>query len=52
MKIKLISSGGVKGIDDLEKLLKIGCEGAIVGKAIYENLISMNDIKKFNLKWN
>ena len=52
MKIKLISSGGVKGIDDLEKLLKIGCEGAIVGKAIYENLISMDDIKKFNLKWN
>ena len=52
MKIKLISSGGIKGIDDLEKLLKIGCNGAIVGKAIYENLISMEDIKKFNLKWN
>ena len=52
MKIKLISSGGIKGIDDLEKLLKIGCNGAIVGKAIYENLISMDDIKKFNLKWN
>jgi len=51
-KIKLISSGGIKGIDDLEKLLKIGCNGAIVGKAIYENLISMDDIKKFNLKWN
>ena len=51
-KIKLISSGGIKGIDDLEKLLKIGCDGAIVGKAIYENLISMDDIKKFNLKWN
>ena len=52
MKIKLISSGGIKGIGDLEKLLKIGCNGAIVGKAIYENLISMDDIKKFNLKWN
>ena len=52
MKIKLISSGGIKGFDDLEKLLKIGCSGAIVGKAIYENLISMDDIKKFNLKWN
>ena len=51
-KIKLISSGGIKGIDDLERLLKIGCEGAIVGKAIYENLISMDDIKKFNIKWN
>tara|TARA_B100001939_G_C16791178_1_gene551443 strand:- start:132 stop:857 length:726 start_codon:yes stop_codon:yes gene_type:complete len=51
-EIKLISSGGIKGIDDLEKLLKIGCDGAIVGKAIYENLISMDDIKKFNLKWN
>ena len=52
MKIKLISSGGIRGIDDLEKLFKIGCKGAIVGKAIYENLISMDDIKKFNLKWN
>jgi phosphoribosylformimino-5-aminoimidazole carboxamide ribotide isomerase len=51
-EIKLISSGGIKGIDDLEKLLKIGCDGAIVGKAIYENLISMDHIKKFNLKWN
>ncbi|MBK9736503.1 MAG: 1-(5-phosphoribosyl)-5-[(5-phosphoribosylamino)methylideneamino]imidazole-4-carboxamide isomerase [Saprospiraceae bacterium] len=34
--VKLISSGGVSSIQDLELLKKIGCEGAIVGKAIYE----------------
>jgi phosphoribosylformimino-5-aminoimidazole carboxamide ribotide isomerase len=42
-----IASGGVSSIDDLEELNAIGCKAAIVGKAIYENRISLNDIKKF-----
>lgn len=45
--IQLTASGGVSSIDDLEKLRLIGCTGAIVGKAIYENKISLDELKKF-----
>lgn len=44
--IKLIASGGVSNIADLEKLKAIGCEGAIVGKAIYEKNISLKELSK------
>ncbi len=42
-----IASGGVASIDDLHTLKHIGCKAAIVGKAIYENRISLNDLKDF-----
>ena len=48
--IKLIASGGVSSIDDLIELRKIGCAGAIVGKAIYENKISLQALASFNLQ--
>ncbi|WP_262915151.1 hypothetical protein [Niabella ginsengisoli] len=32
---------------DLETLKTVGCSGAIVGKAIYENRISLEDLKQF-----
>jgi len=47
-KMKLIASGGVDGIEDLKRLKAAGLEGAIVGKAIYENRISMKDLEIFN----
>src|SRR6266496_1873351 len=37
-----IASGGVSSMKDLEELEKVGCKGAIVGKAIYENRISLD----------
>lgn len=46
--LKLIASGGVTTIEDLFALKKVGCEGAIIGKAIYENKITLNDLKKIN----
>lgn len=47
-KIKLIASGGVSCLQDLLDLQKIGCEGAIVGKAIYENKVKVEDlVQKF-----
>ena len=46
-KLNLIASGGVSSLSDLDELKSIGCSGAIVGKAIYENKISMNDLKKY-----
>lgn len=48
--IKLIASGGVSSIDDLIELKKIGCAGAIVGKAIYENKITLEALASFNLQ--
>ena len=44
--MKLIASGGVFSMDDLKLLKEIGCEGAIVGKAIYEGKITLNELKK------
>ncbi|MDQ3046197.1 MAG: 1-(5-phosphoribosyl)-5-[(5-phosphoribosylamino)methylideneamino]imidazole-4-carboxamide isomerase [Bacteroidota bacterium] len=44
----LIASGGVSNLKDLEDLKAAGCSGAIVGKALYEGRINMNDLKKFN----
>ncbi len=45
--IKLIASGGVSSINDIEELKDIGCEGVIIGKAIYENRISLKDLERF-----
>jgi phosphoribosylformimino-5-aminoimidazole carboxamide ribotide isomerase len=44
--IQLIASGGVSKIEDLEILKEIGCEGAIIGKAIYEKRISLKELSK------
>ena len=48
--INLVASGGVSSIDDLIELRRIGCSGAIVGKAIYENKISLQALASFNLQ--
>ncbi|WP_312355486.1 1-(5-phosphoribosyl)-5-[(5-phosphoribosylamino)methylideneamino]imidazole-4-carboxamide isomerase [Empedobacter sp.] len=44
--VKLIASGGVSSIDDLIKVKELGCEGAILGKAIYEGRIQLKDLKQ------
>ncbi|MCO6499447.1 MAG: 1-(5-phosphoribosyl)-5-[(5-phosphoribosylamino)methylideneamino]imidazole-4-carboxamide isomerase [Vicingus serpentipes] len=44
--VKLIASGGVATIDDLIKVEELGCEGAIVGKAIYEGNITLKELQK------
>lgn len=45
--IKLIASGGVTTMDDLYQLQTIGCEGAIIGKSIYENTIALKELENF-----
>lgn len=45
--IKLIASGGISTFDELPKLKAIGCEGVIIGKAIYENRISLKQLEAF-----
>jgi len=43
--VNLIASGGVSCIDDLIQVKQIGCEGAIVGKAIYEGKITLKELQ-------
>jgi len=49
-EINLIASGGVSNIDDVIALKEMGCSGAIIGKAIYEGLISLEALVALNSK--
>lgn len=45
-RLHLIASGGIDSIEDIAKLEKIGCAGAIIGKAIYEDRISLTKLSR------
>ncbi len=45
--IKLIASGGISTFEELPKLAAMGCEGTIIGKAIYENRISLKQLENY-----
>jgi phosphoribosylformimino-5-aminoimidazole carboxamide ribotide isomerase len=47
---KLIASGGISTFDELPKLAELGCEGTIIGKAIYEGRITLKQLEKFIVK--
>ncbi|KAA5547750.1 1-(5-phosphoribosyl)-5-[(5-phosphoribosylamino)methylideneamino]imidazole-4-carboxamide isomerase [Adhaeribacter rhizoryzae] len=44
---KIIASGGVTTMQDLEELQAAGLFGAIIGKAIYEGTITLPELKRF-----
>ncbi len=44
---KLIASGGISTFSEIPKLEELGCEGVIIGKAIYENKISLKQLEQF-----
>jgi phosphoribosylformimino-5-aminoimidazole carboxamide ribotide isomerase len=46
-ELHFIASGGVSKMDDVYYLQEIGCKGVIIGKAIYEGRIAIEDLKKF-----
>ncbi|TVZ55028.1 1-(5-phosphoribosyl)-5-[(5-phosphoribosylamino)methylideneamino] imidazole-4-carboxamide isomerase [Lutibacter sp. Hel_I_33_5] len=50
--LKLIASGGISAFNELPKLAELGCEGVIIGKAIYENKISLKQLENFILTTN
>ena len=50
-KIKLIASGGISTFEELPKLAEMGCEGTIIGKAIYENRISLKQLEDYILNY-
>ena len=47
-ELKIIASGGVSSVEDIDELERIGCAGVIVGKAIYEGRIKLEEIKNRN----
>lgn len=47
--LKLIASGGISTFNEIPKLAEIGCEGVIIGKAIYENRISLKQLENYIL---
>lgn len=44
VKVNLIASGGITTMKDIEELIEAGCEGAIIGKAVYEGKITLNEL--------
>lgn len=48
--VKLIASGGISTFDELPKLAELGCEGTIIGKAIYEGRITLKQLENLILQ--
>lgn len=48
-ELKLVASGGVSSYFELAELKGVGCEAAIIGKAIYENRITLKQLEQFIL---
>jgi phosphoribosylformimino-5-aminoimidazole carboxamide ribotide isomerase len=48
--LKVLASGGVRGIDDIQRLNDIGVFAVIFGKAYYEGILKLKDLEKFLVK--
>jgi phosphoribosylformimino-5-aminoimidazole carboxamide ribotide isomerase len=46
--IRLIASGGVSSLQDIEQLKNTGCSSVVIGKAFYENKIALKDVMQTN----
>ena len=46
--LNLIASGGIGGIDDISNLIEIGSHECVIGKAIYENKVTLNELINAN----
>lgn len=45
--IRLIASGGVTSLEDIHTLKDLGCEGVVIGKALYEGRIFLRDLERY-----
>lgn len=45
--LKIIASGGVGSLTDLDQLKLVGVEGVIIGKAIYENKVCLKELQNY-----
>jgi phosphoribosylformimino-5-aminoimidazole carboxamide ribotide isomerase len=44
--INLIASGGISSLSDIEEVNEAGCEGVIIGKAVYEGRITLKELSR------
>jgi phosphoribosylformimino-5-aminoimidazole carboxamide ribotide isomerase len=44
VEIKLIASGGIASLKDIDDLREAGCEGVIIGKAMYEGKLTLKEL--------
>ncbi len=49
-ELHFIASGGVSEMDDVRRLAEVGCKGVIIGKAIYEGRIRLNELTALTTK--
>ena len=47
--IQVLAGGGVRNIEDIDKLNESGVFAVIIGKALYEGLINLKDLEKFSV---
>jgi phosphoribosylformimino-5-aminoimidazole carboxamide ribotide isomerase len=43
----IAASGGVRSVEDIQQLKDIGVDGVIIGRALYEGVIKLNELKPF-----
>lgn len=46
-ELNFIASGGISNEKDVQKLYDIGCEGVIIGKALYEGKINLKNLEQY-----
>lgn len=46
--LRLIASGGVRSVQDIDSLASVGCTGVIVGRAFYEGHISLEEMAQYD----
>jgi phosphoribosylformimino-5-aminoimidazole carboxamide ribotide isomerase len=49
-ELKVLASGGVRGIEDIKRLDQMGIYSVIFGKAYYEGVLNLKDLEQFLVK--
>lgn len=47
--LKILACGGIRSVEDIEELEKIGVYGVIFSKSFYEGMVELKDLQKFNV---
>lgn len=45
--LKIIASGGISEVSEIDKLNEMGIYGVVIGKAYYEGRVTLKDLKRF-----
>ncbi len=45
--LKILASGGIRGIDDIKRFQELGLFAVIFGKAFYEGILKLKELEKF-----